>query len=540
MAWLWAVVGLLGGLALVGVVWSWRGRRAGLALHCRWCGFDLTGTAGAGEPGEAECPECGRGVGRASAVQRGVRKRRPVIGAFSAAVLLLVVGVVGLRIAASTSYAAMVAWTPTPMLMWVYQSDDVVRDELIARLTTGGLSQPTVDAIVAHALAKQANAAVPWNPAWGEAIEKAWDAGQLSQADMEAYLLGGVSLEVRVRPRVQKGRAPDVEGWGSDARYGSMKAEASWVWQALTIDGEPIGAALPRSVSSRGGQPDGRFELAAGQHHSGSSSHIDPSPLGETLGTFVVEGEAIVTVTQTGPIPPANPASPWRPMAATGPVTAQSATVDVVAESTGNYGYAEMLTLLLANRAGVWLTYNVNAAGNHEKMLTLGLAYPHLVQDFELWVRTGDQWVDITDSASWDNLDDGPYIASWSLARLQRRLGRLPATMTMVWRVNIDRAETTAEMDMPWWPGELWFEDVRLDAQAINLDKVLRPLRSAWWDPELLHRQSPSLVEPMARVMTIEEAEAEPVWPPPKPGVIDEIDDGREAGASEEGDDVRD
>ncbi|MEM9251713.1 MAG: hypothetical protein AAGB29_05125 [Planctomycetota bacterium] len=450
-------------------------------------------------------------------------------------------GVVGLRIAASTSYAAMVGLTPTPMLMWVYRSDDVARDELIARLAAGGLSQATVDAIVAHGLLMQTNQAVPWDPVWGEAIEKAWDAGQLSQADMEAYLLGGVSLEVRVRPRVQEGREPDVEGWGSDARYGSMQAEVSWVWQAMTIDGEPIDAALPRSVSSRGGQPDGRFELAAGQHHSGSSSHIDPSPLGETLGTFVVEGEAIVTVTQTGPIPPANPASPWRPMAATGPVTAKSATVDVVAESTGNYGYAEVLTPLIANSAGVWLTYNVNAAGNHEKMLTLGLAYPHLVQDFELWVRTGDQWVDITDSASWGNLDFGPYpyIASWSLARLQRRLGR-PATMTMVWRVNIDRAETTAEMDMPWWPGELWFEDVRLDAQAINLDKVLRPLRSASWDPGLLHKQSPSLVEPVARVMTVEEAEAEPVWPPPKPGVIDEIDDGREAGASEEGDDERD
>ncbi|MEO0586024.1 MAG: hypothetical protein AAF078_00130 [Planctomycetota bacterium] len=506
MVFFWVGLAVAGALGLGGLVLGWRGRLVGSAPHCRGCGFNLTGIVVDGMASDATCPECGRGLASRHAVRIGERRRRWGVAGVSGLVLLLVMGTVGLRVAAASSYATVVAFAPTPVLMWVYQGDATARDELVKRIDAGSMSRAATDAIVSHALAMQANAAVPWEQGWGEAIEAAWRAGQLSQADVEAYLLGGVSVVIRARPRTQMGRQPDVYAWWGDVRYGAMDAEVALNWTSLAVNDEPAWTSRVRST----GQPDLRYEVQGGSRRGGSSTHVAPASLGETVGVFALSGEMEATVTQTGPIPPVNPASPWQPMLATGRATPRPVSVEIVAESTGNYDLSEAATQAIRESVHVWRVREVKAGGEVIERLRLAMR-GESIRDVKVWARYDEAWHDLSWQYDRASTGDQWVTFSYRLDRIEDTLGGLPPRLTLLMRTGVDAAETTTNLQRRWWLGEALLVDVPLDSEPLEHSVFGRMWSTSFVAPQ-------SLVKPMVRSLTLEEVErdeAEPPWPPP-------------------------
>ncbi|MEX2388074.1 MAG: hypothetical protein WD534_09360 [Phycisphaeraceae bacterium] len=193
--------GLLLLLAVALFIWGWRGRRVGDHPICRACGYDLHGL----QSDHASCPECGADITRTRAVQIGRRRRRrtPLI----AAALLLPLGI--LTALPLVTAFDLDAYKPVWLLRYEAQAGGMpALEELTRRLDVGELSQAQVDAVVGTALATQADRSRPWEPAWGEFVERAQLAGVLTQADLETYVRqalddGGMVLEVR--PQVRRG-----------------------------------------------------------------------------------------------------------------------------------------------------------------------------------------------------------------------------------------------------------------------------------------------------------------------------------------------
>jgi len=80
-------------------------------------------------------------------------------------------------------------------------------DELSRRANGGELEPHQVQTIVAEALALQADASQPWDPAWGNLIAEARSAGQVNDADWAQYSYAGAkdAFTLHTRPRIRHG-----------------------------------------------------------------------------------------------------------------------------------------------------------------------------------------------------------------------------------------------------------------------------------------------------------------------------------------------
>ena len=258
------VAALLLGIALTAV--GLRGRRTDDHPLCRRCRFDLTGRP---STAERRCPECGADLARPRAVAVGHRRRRPVvltIGVGLLAPALLVAALVGYDVVAGVDWRR---HAPVALLLREAAAADPARHrpavaELAARLADGRLSSTGRDRVADAALAAQADAGRPWDPAWGDWLERARAAGRLSDDRWHRYAAGSWpgAYQLRVRPRVRDGDPIPYRVDGLPARVGN-KAGLYLVQtgEQITWPGgptpEPNDNASEGSLSSNGGGSSG-------------------------------------------------------------------------------------------------------------------------------------------------------------------------------------------------------------------------------------------------------------------------------------------
>lgn len=192
-----AIGGLIAFCSFVVAVIAWRGRTVNDHPHCRWCGYDLFMKAA----GDARCPECGNSLDRRRATYVGKRQVRPRL--LASAIFVLVVsgtdcGVHGYR------WGRAKDWDPYKPLWWLEWRADAgiaaARDAALAELTRrarlGGLPPSHEAALVAKALAYQADAKRPWVAGWGDIVQALFAAGRLSPQLWDQYELGALQLHL--------------------------------------------------------------------------------------------------------------------------------------------------------------------------------------------------------------------------------------------------------------------------------------------------------------------------------------------------------
>ena len=137
------VIGVAGLVLLTrGVV----GRRVGGEPRCRQCRYDLSGL----DEGAPTCPECGRSLRAAGAVQCGLRRRRPIPIVAGTALLLAAIGAAGFATWASANDFNLNRLKPTWMLLDELERPDSwgrigVNAEVRRRFVAGDLGDGGVD-----------------------------------------------------------------------------------------------------------------------------------------------------------------------------------------------------------------------------------------------------------------------------------------------------------------------------------------------------------------------------------------------------------
>lgn len=224
-----AWVGALVLLTLAGAALTWlgaRGRRLDDHPHCRRCRYDLVGLA----DGATVCPECGCDLARSRAVRIGIRRRRPVVLAWGVVVLLIAASGGGFF---GWQQQRGFDWNTVKPVWWLRidlkNADPATADaalaELVRRMNAGALSDEVVQALVPQGLAAQGDLSSAWNPDWGAVIEWAWAREMLTEAELQRYLLQGVSpaMSVTTPERVRVGQPLPVTLSQSAPRLSSAR-----------------------------------------------------------------------------------------------------------------------------------------------------------------------------------------------------------------------------------------------------------------------------------------------------------------------------
>ena len=238
-----------------GAVLTWlglRGRRVGDHPYCRRCGFDLFGKA----DDSHVCSECGVDLRRPRASVIGVRtSRRGLVWAGAALLVptVLALSVIGYGTAKGTD------WQKHKPVWWLAREaqriDITIRDaalaELLVRFGAGTLSKEQVHGLIARGLVLQGDADRPWATAWGDLIEQARLAGDVTDAQWKTYaeqaLIGSFTL--RFRPRLQRGDPVPYRLEYGPARVGPR----SGLWRLCQITGMTIdGAEVVPKLSAAG------------------------------------------------------------------------------------------------------------------------------------------------------------------------------------------------------------------------------------------------------------------------------------------------
>jgi len=184
-----------------------RGRRVNNHPHCRKCRFDLIGLALDGDA--ARCPECGRVLRDKRFIRLGLRKKRPLLGALGAFLILVPVALVGLAIA-SAARPNINAYKPDFWLLIEARTASPATipgqlSELLSRVQAGSLSQPRTATLIERALAVQADMAGGWAVNWGDILDYAAANTLLTPEQLEQYARHSPQWSVSLRQRVLEG-----------------------------------------------------------------------------------------------------------------------------------------------------------------------------------------------------------------------------------------------------------------------------------------------------------------------------------------------
>ena len=293
---------------IVMLVLGLRGRCVNDHPVCRACGFDLVGVW----PRERVCPECGGALDDEEAVVIGARKRRK--GLVTGGVLLLAVVVIGGGGMLMTRNAG-VNWNrylPTGWLVarvqWAGAGAGPLMDELMLRHGYGKLSRDQTDALVADALAWQADRARGWNSGCADLLEQMYAVGDLSEEDYDAYLRGAVSLTARTRPTVHEGVDVPFELSVEIDRGGWWALHFQYALEQIDVDGVttklPGGGYGRSSLPGPGGSASSvsrwNPKVGVGPHEINAvwkvSAMDTPMDDGETLMEWRVESPTTVVV----------------------------------------------------------------------------------------------------------------------------------------------------------------------------------------------------------------------------------------------------
>ncbi|MCG3130386.1 MAG: hypothetical protein FLDDKLPJ_01143 [Phycisphaerae bacterium] len=259
-------------LGLILLIRGLRGRREGGDLHCRRCGYNLTGLI------SPRCPECGTTL-TARTVTRGRLHRRPVPLALS--LLLLAAALAGWG---TLAYRKVVStnWYPHYPLSWVLggavKGDRRALEELLARTKEdrlGNKVSPVIDAALARQGLRRGTFLFSSHNNWYRILAHAYTSRQMTTAQTEEYLTQLISLRLSVRETVCAGDpipiAFKVQECGGPVLELSNQFQVLVRDESVFIDGvrgdghrRPVGAPL--------GGDDGRIRLydstgvAAGVH----------------------------------------------------------------------------------------------------------------------------------------------------------------------------------------------------------------------------------------------------------------------------------
>jgi hypothetical protein len=206
---------LVAAMAVVLLIFGFRGKTVDQHPVCRGCRFDLEGLY----PKITTCPECGaklggmdedHGTARENGVRIGNRERRRGVIALGAVLLVLAVGVSVVATSAANWDRHKPLAVLSAELRYMVGRDDPVRaeaiiTEILGRLTADKLDAARLDTLVDHALKVQADDDAIWLDAWAQLIESYDEAVGLSNDQLFAYLKAGSKITITVRDAVRIG-----------------------------------------------------------------------------------------------------------------------------------------------------------------------------------------------------------------------------------------------------------------------------------------------------------------------------------------------
>lgn len=168
---------------------------------CRRCRFDLVGLG----PEHDTCPECGAPLSGERSIRIG--NRRPSIGVVVVGVLIALVsvlaggGVIALRVSGADANTYKPAWLLAREAKGAGTASARALAELQRRLQGATLSQDTTKRLVSIGLDRQQDPARPWDPAWGDFLDAAWNSGLMTDDERLQFITRGVTFSLKTRPR---------------------------------------------------------------------------------------------------------------------------------------------------------------------------------------------------------------------------------------------------------------------------------------------------------------------------------------------------
>ena len=251
---LWLIIaGLVFLLGIALLTLGLRGRRVDDHPFCRRCRYDLSGL---GEKPET-CPECGRDLTKRRTVRFGRRRKRPLLIAPGAALLLA--GLIGAGVVAWPA-ARDFDWNTIKPVWWLKRealggataTADAARTEIYRRLVRDDLSASQARDLADTALSLQADIDLPWSGQWGNLFELAWHHGHVDDAALQQYFrnafIEGIEFAAAPRARQNGKLAFAVKTPLPRAAGASSIFEAGFRVNDILIDG----ASAPKWRCSRG------------------------------------------------------------------------------------------------------------------------------------------------------------------------------------------------------------------------------------------------------------------------------------------------
>jgi len=480
----WAGI-LMWGLLIVSVmllILGWRGRRLGDHPHCRKCEFNLTGLP----DDKTSCPECGANLRHPRAKVSGQRVRRKWMMAIAPLLLLVVGGLIAYPRLDINYYQ----YAPDLLLVRMLGSDQA-REEVVARISNGRLSNSLAIDAANQALSVQGDLSQTWSNSWGLIIEEAASAKLLSAEQMLRYAEQAGIFELKIRSRIQAGRnATSYAGCRINKRLGRntlihVKLRAT----QFTVNDRNV----PLNQYHR--DQLARWEWKV----NGFSGGVDHLPVqtadaSSDVLSMQLQVEPVYTI-QTGN---------WTSTAYKGAARTLTATIEIVDHPTGNYTDPDTVPVEdRAANAWVWLREHPRS---NQVNLCFGARQSDLLLMPKVWLRTDGPYVDATNwiiSRSRGGAG-GEYRLMMITINMERVRKHFPGAthVDLIARTNIQTAETEAtNQDKPRWLGEWAFRNVPLGAEAQTV--------TIGYGSNV----PKSLVPAEARNLTFEEAEQPPVAP---------------------------
>lgn len=227
-----------------------RGRVVQRGCFCKHCRFDLAGIDLHAD--DVKCPECGSAVYDTRNQQELLRRRSAV--PLVAALMMLSVSIVGAVFVLSGNTASVYAKMPDRVVvMAARMGSDAALDETMTRLSRiPPMSQSLLDSIIEHALRVQADRSQPWDLRLGQILFDEVMAQQLTDEQLQRYVLNGFRFEAHIRDRVHPGddliayqidtfgdRVGTFNGGVTPYRFGALRAAFGVEGDDPVYTGEP-------------------------------------------------------------------------------------------------------------------------------------------------------------------------------------------------------------------------------------------------------------------------------------------------------------